>query len=133
MNGENAPWLLEAFDEHLNNIREFQDLAEGMGADFVALSVNLFRTSEFHARAADLLETEMPHFMDLGRHVRESKGGRRTTWRYDPHWNRLGNRLAGEGVYRYLDENGLLDPGPRRTAPGGDVSGERETSPPDPP
>jgi len=108
VSGNNAPWLVGAFDEHLNDIRALRQETEEMGARFVVLSVNLFRTSDFHSRVADMFETEMPYFMNVGPHVREAADGRRTTWRYDPHWNRLGNRLAGEGIHRYLEENGLL-------------------------
>jgi len=101
------PWLETAFEDHVANLLAFQEMAEQHEFKFVLLVANLTDRGGLRGRLRSILEQEIPCLYDVGEHVHESSQGRKTRYRFDAHWNSLGNRLAQEGIYDYLDTKGL--------------------------
>ncbi|MGH6912914.1 MAG: hypothetical protein ACREH3_04325, partial [Geminicoccales bacterium] len=100
------PWIEEAFEEHVRNIRALQRLADEHRAALVLIADGI-PDEGLHARLRAVLES-MPHFIDLAGPMAKAAHGRRTTWHHDSHWNALGNRLAAEALHRHLKDAGLL-------------------------
>lgn len=101
------PWIEQAFEEHVRNIRALQRLADEHGAALVLIADGIPDTG-LHARLRAILEHEMPYFIDLAGPMAKAAQGQRVTWHHDGHWNALGNRLAAKALHRYLQDAGLL-------------------------
>jgi hypothetical protein len=101
------PWVIEAFEEHLDNIRALRRMAEEQGAELVLITNDLPDTS-LGGRLRAFLDAEIPHYIDLAEPIERAAQGQPTRYRHDGHWNELGNRLAGEIIHAYLVEAGLI-------------------------
>jgi hypothetical protein len=101
------PWVVEAFEEHLDNIRALRQMADEHGAELVLITDELPNT-ELHVRLRAFLDNEMPYHIDVAEPMARAAQGQRTRYHHDGHWNALGNRLAGEIIHRYLVEAGLI-------------------------
>jgi hypothetical protein len=101
------PWVVEAFEGHLDNIRALRRMAEEQGAELVLITDNLPNT-DLHVRLREFLEEEIPYYIDVTEPIERAAQGQRTTYHHDGHWNALGNRLVGEIIHRYLVEAGLI-------------------------
>jgi hypothetical protein len=101
------PWVVEAFEEHLDNIRALRRMAEEHGAELVLITDELPKT-ELHLRLRAFLDNEMPYHIDVAEPMARAAQGQPTRYHHDGHWNALGNRLAGEIIHRYLVEAGLI-------------------------
>jgi hypothetical protein len=112
------PWLEQAFAAHAANILALKRLAEAHGAELVLIT-NGLPARGLQGRLRDLLARELPHVHDVAPAIEATAAGRRIHYHYDRHWNALGNRLAGEEIFRYLTDAGLLPSTPARA--GGDV------------
>lgn len=117
------PWLEQAFAAHLDNILALRDLAVDHGAELVLITNDLPEQG-LRGRLRAILERELTYVYDVAGVVEAAAAGRRTRYHHDRHWNALGNRLAGEAIFRYLTEVGLL-----RSA-GGSSSNRRKRSAP---
>ena len=101
------PWVVEALEEHLDNVRALRRMAEEQGAELVLITDNLPNT-DLHVRLREFLEEEIPYYIDVTEPIERAAQGHRTTYHHDGHWNALGNRLAGETLHRYLVDAGLI-------------------------
>jgi hypothetical protein len=101
------PWVVAAFEEHLDNIRALRRMAEEHGAELVLITDGLPRT-ELHGRLRAFFEAEFPYYIDVFEPIEQAAQGQRTKYHHDGHWNPLGNRLAGKIIHRYLVEAGLI-------------------------
>ena len=54
------------------------------------------------------MSDKVPYYFDVGEYIADSARGRRLSYRFDYHWNQLGNRLAADGIYKYLKRERLL-------------------------
>ena len=100
------PWVIQAFEEHLDNLRALREMAEEHGAELVLITDGIPDTG-LHARLLAFLESEIPYHIDVAEPMAQAAEGQRTRYHHDAHWNALGNRLAGEILYQYLSEIGL--------------------------
>jgi hypothetical protein len=100
------PWVARAFEQHLDNLRALQQLAEAHGAALVLITDGI-PDEGLHGRLRAFLAAEIPYHLDLAEPMAQAAQGRRTRYHHDPHWNALGNRLAAEIIHRYLRESGL--------------------------
>jgi len=82
-------------------------MAEEHGAELVLITDGIPDTG-LHARLLAFLESEIPYHIDVAEPMAQAAEGQRTRYHHDAHWNALGNRLAGEILYQYLSEIGLL-------------------------
>jgi hypothetical protein len=101
------PWVVEAFEEHLDNIRALRRMAEEQGAELVLITDNLPDT-DLRARLRAFFEAEFRYYIDVAEPIERAAQGRQIRHHHDGHWNALGNRLAGEVLHRYLVEAGLI-------------------------
>jgi hypothetical protein len=101
------PWLLQALEQHLDNIRALRRLADEHGAELVLITDGI-PAQGLHGRLRTFLASEIPHHLDVAAPMAQAAGNRRTRYHHDPHWNALGNRLAAEIMHRYLRARGLL-------------------------
>jgi hypothetical protein len=101
------PWLLQALEQHLDNIRALRRLADEHGAELVLITDGI-PAQGLHGRLRTFLASEIPHHLDVAAPMAQAAGNRRTRYHHDPHWNALGNRLAAEIMHRYLRVRGLL-------------------------
>jgi hypothetical protein len=104
---ERTPWVVQAFEKQLDNIRALRRMAEDQDAVLVLITDGIPHEG-LHGRLREFLATEIPHHLDVARPMAEAAQGRRIRYHHDPHWNALGNRLAAEIIHRYLREAGLL-------------------------
>ena len=100
------PWVIEAFERHLDNIRALRRMAAEHGAELVLITAGI-PTRGLHGRLRGFLESEIPYHFDLAEPMAQAAQGRRVHYHHDPHWNALGNRLAAEIIHRYLRAQGL--------------------------
>jgi len=100
------PWVLLALEEHTGQIMALKGLADRYDADFVLFSI--LGDQGLQGRFKAMLTEELPYYLDVGERVMSAANGQRTSWRYNNHWNILGNRLAADAMYRYLQEVGIL-------------------------
>jgi hypothetical protein len=101
------PWVLSALEEHFSHVMAMKELADHYNAPFILFSTYLEDSGlkgSFRARLAG----ELPYYLNVWDTIMEAADGRRAGWRYNGHWNILGNRLAAEAMYRYLREAGAL-------------------------
>jgi hypothetical protein len=103
------PWVLGAFEGHLDNIRALRQMAAEHGAELVLIHDKLPMT-ELHLRLRAFFEEEFPYYVDVAEPIARAARGQRTRYHHDGHWNALGNRLAGQIIHRYLIETGLIRP-----------------------
>ncbi len=103
------PWVVLAFEQHLDNIRGLRRLAEEQGAVLVLITDGI-PDQGLHARLLEFLDAEIPFHLDVAEPMAQAAQGRRLRYHHDDHWNPLGNRLAAEIIYRYLSDSGLLQP-----------------------
>jgi hypothetical protein len=101
------PWVVEAFEEHLDNIRALRQMAEEQGAELILITDEL-PDQGLHSRFREFLDREIPHHIDLTEPMARAAQGQPTRYHHDGHWNVLGNRLAGEIIHRYLVDAGLI-------------------------
>jgi len=101
------PWLIEAIEGHLDNIRALQRLADEQGATLVLITDGIGATG-LHDPLSAFLAAAIPYHLDVAEPMAAAAQGRPTRYRFDPHWNQLGNRLAGEIIHQYLGEQGLI-------------------------
>lgn len=104
---DNYPWVLHALDDHVSNVMALKGLADLYAAPFILFSTYL-RDDGLKGRLVQMITAELPYYMNVGEQIALTANGRRTGWRYNGHWNILGNRLAAEAMIRYLREAGLL-------------------------
>jgi len=102
-----SPWVVRAFEEHLDSIRALRRMAEDQGAVLVLITDGIPHEG-LHGRLRAFLAAEIPYHLDIAEPMAEAAQGRRIRYHHDPHWNALGNRLAAEIIHRYLREAGLL-------------------------
>ena len=101
------PWVVQAFEQHLDNIRSLRRMAEEQGAALVLITAGI-PDQGLHRKLRAFLDSEMPYHLDLAEPMARAAQGQRVHYYHDPHWNALGNRLAAEIIDRYLRERGLL-------------------------
>jgi hypothetical protein len=101
------PWVVQAFERHLDNIRALRRLADEQGAALVLITDGI-PDQGLHARLGAFLDAELPYHLDVAGPMARAAQGRRLRYHHDSHWNPLGNRLAAEIIHRYLSERGLL-------------------------
>jgi hypothetical protein len=101
------PWVVEAFEQHLDNIRALHRMAKEHGAELVLITDRI-PDQGLHRRLREFLAREVPHHLDVAEPMAQVAQGRRIRYHYDTHWNALGNRLAAEIIHQYLREVGLL-------------------------
>jgi hypothetical protein len=104
---ERSPWVVRAFEQHLDSIRALRRMAEDQGAVLVLITDGIPHEG-LHGRLRAFLAAEIPYHLDIAEPMAEAAQGRRIRYHHDPHWNALGNRLAAEIIHRYLREAGLL-------------------------
>ena len=97
------PWVEKAFKAHMNNILEFQRFAESIGAKFV-LFTKTRSDAGLRAELARILTKELPYYFNINEYIDLAANGKRYRHRFDGHWDKFGNRLAAEGMYKYLIE-----------------------------
>jgi hypothetical protein len=59
-------------------------------------------------KLATFIDENFKYHFDVGAYLYDVQEGRQISYTYDSHWNQLGNRLAAEGIYKYLRGEGLL-------------------------
>jgi hypothetical protein len=101
------PWVVEAFEQHLDNIRALRRMAKEHGAELVLITDGI-PDQGLHRRLREFLAREIPYHLDVAKPMAQEAQGRRIRYHYDTHWNALGNRLAAEIIHQYLRETGLL-------------------------
>jgi hypothetical protein len=101
------PWVVEAFEQHLDNIRALHRMAKEHGAELVLITDGI-PDRGLHRRLREFLAREIPYHLDVAEPMAQAAQGRRIRYHYDTHWNALGNRLAAEIIHQYLREVGLL-------------------------
>jgi hypothetical protein len=101
------PWVVEAFEQHLDNIRALREMADEYGAELVLITDGI-PDQGLHRRLREFLAREIPYHLDVAGPMAQAAQGRRIRYHYDTHWNALGNRLAAEIIHQYLREVGLL-------------------------
>jgi hypothetical protein len=101
------PWVVEAVEQHLDNIRALRGMADEHGATLVLITDGI-PDEGLHGRLREFLAREMPYHLDLAGAMARAAQGRRIRHHHDTHWNALGNRLAAEIIHQYLRETGLL-------------------------
>jgi hypothetical protein len=101
------PWVVRAFEQHLDNIRALRRMATDHGATLVLITDGIPHQG-LHGRLRQFLANEIPYHLDVAEPMAQAAHGQRLRYHHDPHWNALGNRLAAEIIHRYLREAGLL-------------------------
>jgi hypothetical protein len=101
------PWVVQAFEQHLDNLRALRRMAEEQGAELLLITDGI-PDEGLHRRLREFLENEIPHHLDVAEPMAQAAQGRRIRYHHDSHWNALGNRLAAEIIHQYLRESGLL-------------------------
>jgi hypothetical protein len=101
------PWVIEAFAQHLDNLRALRRMADEHGAELVLITAGI-PNAGLHGRLRAFLDSEFPDHLDLTAPMAQAAQGRRIHYHHDPHWNALGNRLAAEIIHRHLRARGLL-------------------------
>jgi hypothetical protein len=101
------PWVLEAFEQHLENLRALRRMADEHDAALVLITDGIPDVG-LHGRLRTFLAREIPYHLDLAEPMAQAAAGRRLRYHHDPHWNALGNRLAAQIIHRHLRERGLL-------------------------
>ena len=104
---ERSPWVLEAFEKHLENLRALREMANEHGAVLVLITDGI-PDEGLHGRLREFLAAEIPYHIDVAEPMAQAAQSRRIRYHHDPHWNALGNRLAAEIIHRYLRASGLL-------------------------
>jgi hypothetical protein len=126
-------WLEGAWTTHLDNLRNLRRLALDLGAELVVVVIpsreqvydflrpqdKTAQWEQPNSRLRAFLGAERIRSLDLLEELRaRARQTRRREldlesdlyWRYDPHLNVAGNRVAGLLVSRYLLEHRLVDP-----------------------
>jgi hypothetical protein len=98
---ERYPWVKKAFREHVKSLLAFRRMAEDYGAKFVLIVHNI-PNQGLHGELRTVLWRELPYVYDVGPFISRGAQGRPSKYRFNNHWNKLGNRLATEGIYEYL-------------------------------
>ena len=101
------PWIREAFNQHLDNIRTLQRLAEDRGIRFVALS-SVSAGPGLRGEMYEFFRREVPYHFNPASSPRADAEGRRRRHHHDSHGNALGNRLTAEAIYELLAEADLI-------------------------
>jgi hypothetical protein len=101
------PWVVEAFERHLDNIRALRRMADEHGATLVLITDGI-PDRGLHGRLKEFLANEIPYHLDVAEPMARAAQGRRIRYHHDTHWNALGNRLAAEIIHQYLRDTGLL-------------------------
>jgi hypothetical protein len=101
------PWVLEAIEQHLDNLWGLREMADEYGAALVLITHGI-PDQGLHGKLRTFLASGMPYHLDVAQPMAQAAQGRRIRYHHDPHWNALGNRLAAEIIHRYLREHGLL-------------------------
>jgi hypothetical protein len=101
------PWVVEAFEHHLDNLRALRRMAKEHGAELVLITDGI-PDQGLHGRLREFLAREIPYHLDVAEPMAQAAQGRRIRYHHDTHWNALGNRLAAEIIDQYLRETGLL-------------------------
>ena len=101
------PWVLQAFEEHLDNLRALQELANNYGAELVMITDGI-PDEGLRRQLREFMATELPYHLDVAEPMAQAAQGQPVRYHHDSHWNPLGNRLAGEIIHRYLVEAGLI-------------------------
>jgi hypothetical protein len=101
------PWVVEAFEEHLDNIRALRRMADEHGAELVLITDGI-PDEGLYSRLRAFIDAEIPYHIDVAEPMAQAAQGQRVRYHHDEHWNPLGNRLAGEIIHRYLVEAGLI-------------------------
>ena len=101
------PWVLEAYEEHLQTLRSLHDLAADYDAELVFITDKI-PSDGLRTQLREFVSAEFPYHVDVGPPMQERAQGRRVRYHHNSHWNALGNRLAGEIIHEYLSEAGLL-------------------------
>jgi hypothetical protein len=100
------PWVAEAFERHLDNLRALRRMADEHGAALVLITDGI-PDEGLHGRLRAFLAREIPHHLDIAEPMAQAAQGRRVRYHHDPHLNALGNHLAAQIIHRYLREAGL--------------------------
>jgi len=127
---EKYPWLKEAWEENLKNLKEFKELANKYGAKLLIVLIPtreevydfLRRPGDYDWEGANkmisgLLKEEGMGYLDLtplfrkyaNPKPREELNSKDFYWQEDGHWNIRGNRLAGLLIAKYVIEHGLIE------------------------
>jgi hypothetical protein len=101
------PWVLEAYEDHLEALRALKRLASDYGAELVMITDGIPEEG-LRGQLREFMAAEFPYHLDVAELMAEAAQGRRIRYHHDSHWNELGNRLAGEIIYQYLSEAGLI-------------------------
>jgi hypothetical protein len=101
------PWVVEAFEQHLDNIRALHRMAKEHGSELVLITDGI-PDQGLHGRLREFLAREIRYHLDVAEPMAQAAQGRRIRYHHDTHWNALGNRLAAEIIHQYLREVGLL-------------------------
>jgi len=125
------PWISEAWDEQSGLFRKLNNMVKDRGSTlFAVMIVENEQVYSFFPRGAGcdieipnrmfrkICESQrIPHFDlldDFRSYANQTPRpyldpDKDFYWRYDGHWNIVGNRLAGYLVARHMLENGLVD------------------------
>jgi hypothetical protein len=101
------PWVVEAFEEHLDNLRALRRMADEHGAELVLITDGI-PDEGLHRRLRAFIDSEIRYHIDVAEPMAQAAQGQRVRYHHDFHWNPLGNRLAANLIHRYLVEVGLI-------------------------
>jgi hypothetical protein len=104
---ERYPWVLEAYEQHLDVLRSLHPFAADYDAELVFITDDI-PADGLRTQLREFVAAEFPYHVDVGPPMQERAQGRAIRYLHDSHWNALGNRLAGEIIHEYLTEAGLL-------------------------
>lgn len=126
------PWIKNAWEKHFENLREFKKLAESCGARLLVVEIptkyqvfsdrfdefkaidpekpNRILSNFFQAEGIDFIDL-LPYFKKEANADPDNKNftPKILYWKYDAHWNKTGNHLAGLLVSKYILEKNLLN------------------------
>jgi len=105
--GETRAWLQQSLEDHKNNIRRIAQLCRSVGATFLLIDfADLKAKPEMKDFLKDLKIRYDVVYLDVKQGMRNlNKENRRICWRYNKHWNILGNRLAGQVVGDFIRQH----------------------------
>ena len=106
-----VPWMVKALESHKKNLRDLLAFAHAGGAKVVILDENVdlkldimadvFREIQRRGYYYDLKSAIAPY---------DKADRNKYRWRFDPHWNKEGNRLAADLIYEYMRQAELARP-----------------------